>query len=339
MTHQILIQPKGLRFEAQPHEDLISAAARAGIRIRKSCANGNCEICKAKLVAGVVDTPEGRFDANHPDVNPLLPCVSRAQSDLILELDKVLAPGEIPLQHIAFQVQAVTPLSEHVYQIDLLAPAGKLADYHAGQYLELLIDGGEFPFTIASAPGKRELELHLGVDPDNASSLQILKHLQNNPTVRARLPKGDVWLKPELNQLNLHDPLVFIVAGTGFAQAKAMIEEQFKHQHSALSLYWVNREAHSLYSDLPKEWAEKGLISYHPMTSDCVDCEFFSKQTVQDKITNELNDISSIQVVACGGPKFVYSVLDGLEEKGLKQSQMQSDVFAYAPRPEKNSPE
>ncbi|MEY8203965.1 MAG: 2Fe-2S iron-sulfur cluster-binding protein [Bermanella sp.] len=332
MSHRITLQPRGLSFTAQPQENILDAATRAGIRIRKSCQNGVCEICRATLVAGTVHTPEGSFNADHPAVNPLLTCVSQARSDLILELKKVLGPGEIPLQHIAFQIENISQLNDHVYRVELLAPAGKLADYHAGQYLELLIEDGEFPFTIASAPGLRELELHLGVEPDNASSLKILQHLQSHSTVRARLPKGDVWLKPSQNPSNLHDPLIFIVAGTGFAQAKAMIEEQLKHQHSALSLYWVNREAHGFYSELPQQWAQQGLINFHPMTSDKPDCEYFSRHTVEERIAKDISDISQIQVVACGGPGFVYSVLDGLEGKGLKQSQMQSDVFAYAPR-------
>ncbi len=332
-SHTITIQPKGLSFKAKPNENILDAASNAGIRIRKSCENGVCEICRTTLLAGTVLTPEGVFNADHTDVNPLLTCVSQAKSDLILELKKVLGPGEISLQHIAFQIQRVSPLNDHTYQVDLLAPAGKLADYHAGQYLELLIDGGEFPFTIANAPGQRELELHLGVDADNESSQKILNYLQNNGTVRVRLPKGDVWLKPEQAPSNVHDPLIFVVAGTGFAQAKAMIEEQFKHQHSALSLYWVNREAHSFYSDLPQQWAKQGLINFYPMTSDKADCEYFSRHTVEEHIAKAIDDIAHIQVIACGGPGFVYSVLEGLEGKGFKQEQMQSDVFAYAPRP------
>lgn len=334
MTHQIIIQPKGLVFQAQENENVLDAAQRAGIKIRKSCTNGNCEICKATLLAGVVDTPEGKKNADHPDVNPLLCCVSKPRSDLILELDKVLGPGEIALQHIAFQVQSVTALKGHVYQVELLAPAGKPASYHAGQYLELLIDDEEYPFTIASAPNDRRVELHLGVSPDNQSSNLILKYLQSNPTVRARLPKGDVWLKTEADQYNLHDPLVFIVAGTGFAQAKAMIEEQLKHQHSAIYLYWINRDASGFYSDLAQSWADDGLINYHAMTPESPDSEFFTDKTVEELIHTKLGNLSNIKAIACGGPGFVYSVLSGLESKGFHQSQMLSDVFAYAPRPE-----
>ncbi|MFT5592197.1 MAG: CDP-4-dehydro-6-deoxyglucose reductase [Oceanicoccus sp.] len=334
MNHQIIIQPKGLIFQAREDESILDAATRAGIKIRKSCTNGNCEICKATLLAGVVNTPEGKKNADHPDVNPLLCCVSKPHSDLILELDKVLGPGEIALQHIAFQVQSVTAFNDSVYKVDLLAPAGKPASYHAGQYLELLIDDAEYPFTIASAPDGRRVELHLGVSGDNQSSQTILHYLQTNPTVRARLPKGDVWLKTEADQFNLHDPLVFIVAGTGFAQAKAMIEEQLKHQHSAIHLYWINRDASGFYSDTPQQWADEGLIHYQAMTGETTSCPHFNEQTVETLIASKLGNLANIKAIACGGPNFVYKVLTGLEEKGFHQSQMLSDVFAYAPRPE-----
>lgn len=334
MAYQITIQPKGLVFTAQEDESVLDAASRAGIKIRKSCTNGNCEICRAHLTAGVVQTPFGRHTADHPDANPLLCCVSKPRSDLILELEKVLGPGEIALQHIAFQVQNIEPLNGGVHRIQLLAPAGKAVSYHAGQYLELLIDDGEYPFTIASAPNGREVELHLGVSGDNQSSQSILSYLQTHATVRARLPKGDVWLKTQAEQYNLHDPLIFIVAGTGFAQAKAMIEEQLKHQHSAIHLYWINRDTSGFYSDQAQLWADAGLIHYHPMTQDNPKCEFFTDLTVEDLMHLKLGNFADIKVVCCGGPNFVYSVLSGLESKGFHQSQMLSDVFAYAPRPE-----
>ena len=186
MSHTVLIQPKGLSFEAEEHETILDAAAKVGIKMLKSCDNGICEICRATLLSGNIDTPQGPFDAQHPEVNPILPCVSKPKSNLILEQKKVLAPGEITTQHIAFQIDNITELSGGTYQVDLLAPAGKLPQFHAGQYLELLIEGNEYPFTIASKPGQRELQLHLGVNPDNQSSVDILNYLKSNLTVRTK---------------------------------------------------------------------------------------------------------------------------------------------------------
>ena len=335
MKHQITIQPKGIIFEADESQTIMDAAEAAGIKMLKSCDNGICEICRATLIAGVIDTPEGRFNAQDADVNPMLPCVSKAKSELIVEQKKVLAPGEISVQHVAFQIKNITQQQGDVYIVDLLAPAGKIPEFHAGQYLELLIDDGEFPFTIASAPGQREIELHIGADKDHSANQKILASLQSNPTVRARLPKGEVWVRPNKNSGNLHDPLIFIVAGTGFSQAKAMIEEQFKHQHSAIYLYWINRDGSGFYSDLAKQWADENKIHYVPMTPEAPDCEFYTEQMVEDLIEKQLNDLSSLQIAICGGPGFVYSVLNGLESKGMKQTQTMSDVYAYMPRPDK----
>lgn len=333
MKHQILIQPKGLRFQASESETILDAAARAGIKMLKSCDNGVCEICRAQLVEGTVGSSKGERHANQLDTTPVLPCVSYAKSDVILEQSNVLAPGEIPLQHIAFQIKGVTPCPGDVYDVELLAPAGKIPVFHAGQYLELLINDGEYPFTIASAPGERTLHLHLGVSSDNQSSQDILNHLQTQLTVRARLPRGSVWLRPKDNPMNLHDPLVFIVAGTGFSQAKAMIEDQLKHQHSAMFLYWINRDDSGFYSELPQQWHDQGLLEYKALTPETPSSPFFSELPVQDWVHNTIANLDQAHYVLCGGPGFVYSVLEGLESKGVNESQVMSDVFAYAPRP------
>jgi CDP-4-dehydro-6-deoxyglucose reductase len=335
MKHRITIQPKGLVFEADENETILDAAANAGIKMLKSCDNGICEVCRATLIEGIIDTPQGQLNAQDIDVNPMLPCVSKANSELKLRQKKVLAPGEIPIQHIACQITDVTESSGGVYIIKLLAPAGKIPEFHAGQYLELLINDSELPFTIACAPGQRELELHLGVSADNTSSQDTLAYLQENLTVRIRLAKGDVWIKPHKDSSNLHDPLIFIVAGTGFAQAKAMIEQQFKHQHSALYLYWINRDGAGFYSELAQQWSQQNKIHYLAMTPEAPECEHFTDKMVEDIIAEQFPDPSRLHVVTCGGPGFVYSVLDGLESKGIKQSQTMSDVYAYMPRPEK----
>jgi len=333
MKHQVLIQPKGLSFDVDESETLLDAAARAGIKMLKSCDNGVCEICRAQLVMGTVTSSKGDRSANQLDTTPVLPCVSYAKSDVILEQTNVLAPGEIPLQHIAFQIKSVTPCKGNVYDIELLAPAGKVPEFHAGQYLELLINEGEYPFTIASAPGERTLHLHLGVSKENQSSQDILQFLQSELTVRARLPRGSVWLTPKDNPTNLHDPLIFIVAGTGFSQAKAMIEDQLRHQHSAMFLYWINRDESGFYSDLPDTWQKDGLLEYKALTPESPDSPFFSDLPVQDWVHNTIARVDQAHYVLCGGPGFVYSVLEGLESKGVNESQVMSDVFAYAPRP------
>ncbi len=335
LSYTINLQPRGLVFKCEKDQTLMDAAEHAGIRMRKSCDNGVCEVCKARLISGYA-YKQGQHPKQHFEQGSvILPCVSKANSDIILEQFNVLAPGEISTQHLSMQIESVQPLNDFTYEVKLLAPAGKIPQYHAGQYLELLIGDNQYPFTIASKPNDRHIELHLGVSDDNASSLLILDYLKSNSTVRVKLPGGTVWLKPGIDSFNLHDPLIFVVAGTGFAQAKAMIEEQLTHQHSAIFLYWINRNESGFYSDLPETWHKQHLIHYHPMTPEQIDGPLYSPENVESLIHKQVNDMSKIRVVACGSPNFVYSILDGLEGKGFEQSQMLSDVFAYAPRPSK----
>ena len=76
------------------------------------------------------------------------------------------------------------------------------------------------------------------------------------------------------------------------------------------------------------------MIHYQAMTPESPECEFFTELTVEELLHLKLGNLSNVKVVCCGGPNFVYSVLGGLESKGFESSQMLSDVFAYAPRPE-----
>jgi len=224
------------------------------------------------------------------------------------------------LHYVSLLIIKVVPLAPTVFQVDLHDSAGHALDYRAGQYLELIIDGRIYPFTIANAPGQKLVQLHIGVDYEKNSNVQIVAYLHNNLTVQACLPKGNVWLPPP-RQLD-QDPLAFVVAGTGFAQAKAMIEDQLKYNHSALSLYWVNRDPLSQYSDWPKTWSKFGLIDYHAISDN---------QHVSEKlVAAHGHNIGRLMVIVCGGPKFVYAILNGLESVGVKKNRILSDVFSYS---------
>lgn len=318
--HKITFAPKGVSIHAAADETILEAATRQGLNMPKACINGVCHICEGFLIRGQVEGPQGTTDEPGAQV---LCCMAMADSDVELTMPSIYAAGELPQVEVALQISSVQLLRDQVYEINLLAPAGKLTRYFAGQYLELLIPGQSYAyFTIASAPGKREIQLHLGISTDNSSSQDILHYLQNNSVVRAKFPMGDVWLdkSPAV-------PLIFVVAGTGFAQAKAMIEAL---PDADIRLYWINRSMEGFYSDLPNAWAKTGRIRYRGIVSH--EDKPAEAELVEDLIAADVADLSQMLVIGCGGPGFVYSVYDGLLAKGMPQGLMRSDVFAYAPR-------
>lgn len=318
--HKITFAPKGLCIEARADETILEASTRQGLNMPKACINGVCHICEGFLIRGQVEGPQGVTDEPGAQV---LCCMAMADSDVELNMPSITGPGELPQVEVAFQISSVKLLRDNVYEINLLAPAGKLTRFFAGQYLELLIPGQSYAyFTIASAPGKREMQLQLGISADNSSSQDILHYLQNNSVVRAKFPMGDVWLDktPAV-------PLILVAAGTGFAQAKAMIEAL---PDADIRLYWINRSMEGFYSDLPNEWAQSGRIRYRGIVSH--DEKPAEEELVENLIAADVGDVSRMLVIACGGRGFVYSVLDGLVAKGMPENLMRSDVFAYAPR-------
>lgn len=235
----------------------------------------------------------------------------------------------------AFQVQSITPLRSTIFKVILEAPKGAIPEFFAGQYLELVIpqDDGQSrhcAFSIASAPGSNEIELHLFAGTERA--VQIVNFLESNATVEVVLPKGNCHLAPRPQA-----PLIFIAASSGFAQMKSMIEDCINQQHPyPLHLYWGVREPQDLYlPDLPKEWADKKLVNYNPVVSDVCEvggwfgrCGMLFEAVVADKAN--LPDDAHIYI--CGSPTMVYATLDKLVEAGFKEENVHSDVFDFAPR-------
>jgi len=83
----VLLQPRGLRFDASDAAPLLDAALLDSVRIPNSCRNGTCRTCMCRLVSGKIAyriewpglTPEEKAD------NFILPCVAYAQSDLVID--------------------------------------------------------------------------------------------------------------------------------------------------------------------------------------------------------------------------------------------------------------
>src|SRR5690606_30725194 len=181
---------------------------RVGYECPSSCRDGTCKLCTAVLVDGRVRQAGAVLECGE-----ILTCLAQPEQDCVLQWDHVLAPNELPLRSLSCQVLECSDVGGDVVRVRLLAPAGKLPRYHAGQYLLLQREDGEFgAFSLASAPHQgRELELHILVRDDSAVGL--VKFLRERGLARVQLPFGDTHLA------ELPDgPLVLLAAGTGMAQ-------------------------------------------------------------------------------------------------------------------------
>ncbi|MFG3451766.1 CDP-6-deoxy-delta-3,4-glucoseen reductase [Stutzerimonas stutzeri] len=320
---KVTLQPSGAVLEVQRGELILDAARRLGYDCPQACRNGNCLICAALLVNGRV-----RQCGETQSHGEVFACLAEPEEDCVLLWDGVLSPGELPVRTLSCQLISCEDVGGDVYRVLLRAPAGKPLRYHAGQYLLLEREDGEFSaFSLASAPGRgRELELHvLAREP---SAIELLEFIQRNGLVKVQMPFGDTHLAELPN-----GPLVLIAAGTGMAQMHSLIEhcraEGFAHP---VHLYWGVRRPEDFYQ-LPHwaEWQHMPNLFLHQVVSDV--CGWPGRcGMLHEAVCEDFTDLSPIHVYASGSPAMIYGTLDALVEAGMDATQMRADVFAYAPR-------
>jgi CDP-4-dehydro-6-deoxyglucose reductase len=320
---KVTLQPSGAVLEVEAGERILDAARRLGYDCPQSCRNGNCHICAALLVEGRV-----RQGGEERDHGELYTCLAEPLQDCVLHWDGVLAPGELPLRELNCQLLECTEVGGDVFRVRLRTPAGKLPRYHAGQYLLVQREDGEYSaFSLASAPHSgRELELHVLAREDSAS--ELLAFLRRQGFAKVQLPFGDTHLA-ELPA----GPLVLIAAGTGMAQMHSLIEHcraaGFQHP---VHLYWGVRHAEDFYQ-LPHwaDWQQTPGLYLHRVVSE--QGEWSGRcGLLHEAVCEDFADLKALHVYASGSPAMVYGTLDALVEAGMDAHQMRADVFAYAPR-------
>lgn len=322
-------------------ENLLMLLKQKGLTYRNSCRNGVCQICEIELLSGELFQryPEQYFSVKKGETAvKILGCTAYARSDLELRVPGLKSVGEREVTNRVCSVQHIEKLNRDVYRVMLQLPAtASLAvSYQAGQYLDLVLPEGESAsFSIASAPEKgRELELHIRVLDDSPMSLKVIEHLQSSSSVEVRLPMGNCCL--DLNALQPEQPVLLVAASTGFSQVKSMVEHLLLQNVShPIHIYWGGRSADDLYlADLINSWNDNPLITAHLAVSEPDSSPLWQGRVglLTAVLAEDFPQFEGAHTVICGSPPMVYAVVDQLEASGMSINDMQSDVFAYAPR-------
>ncbi len=229
------------------------------------------------------------------------------------------------------KVLRMQPLGESVVQVLLSLPSA-FPKCQAGQYVELQLESGlSRPFSIANhATLTDHIELHIERRQGSQASQAILQQLESFGEIGIKPAAGEVRFKPA------NGPQIFLAAGTGFSQIKALLEQSLSHSSAdpqatsryPLYLFWGAKTASERYmEDAVLEWSRQYRhIHYRPLNWQAGD-------TWEQAVVETLSHLQDCQVYACGSPRRVYQALDRMEKNGLCASRIQADVLAYAPRP------
>ena len=332
----ISVLPSGRSFRAQTGEAMLAAAIRAGVGLPYGCKDGACGSCKCKKISGTVvhgEHQEKALSADEEAAGFVLTCCGVAHTDVVLESRQVTDEGAFPVRKMPVRVAALERLSHDVMRMELQLPATEPFRYHAGQYVEFLLQGNvRRSYSMANAPHPQgtvgNLELHLRHMPGGRFTDAVFSTMKERDILRIEGPYGSFFLRE-----NSAKPMIFLASGTGFAPLKALIERLRATQslRSAV-LYWGGRRPHDLYMDA---WVRERLdempqLRYVPVVSDALAQDHWTGRTgfVHQAVLDDFPDLSAHQVYACGAPVVVDSAREAYcGQRGLPAEEFFADAF------------
>ena len=332
MTVKVRLLPSDHEFTAEPGENLLDAALRAGLSIRYSCSSGSCGECRARLVSGQLGERQPQdyaFGQRERDEGQFLLCRTTAATDLVLEAVEARGAADIPVQQITTQVCKLARLTDEVMELQVRTPRSKTLWFLAGQHVRLSIDGlAPRNKSVASCPcNGRVLQFHVRRAPGDPFSEYVFNRLKLRDSLEIEGPFGEFVLDESSPR-----PLIFIAFETGFAPIKSLIEHAISlEMNQPMRLYWIAR-------DEPEHYLENYCRSWHDALDDFTFTPITAKADAGEptpseqalaqasaRIVAEHPDLSGFDVYA-NGPDSLFTGLCGtLLEKGLPAERLFMD--------------
>jgi len=336
---QVTIVPTGQRFAADPGEDLLSAALRAGLNLPHSCKGGHCASCRARVLSGEFAYPEPELPAG---ITPeeaaehyALLCQACALTDVVVETREVRSAPDIEVRNLPCRIDRMDRLADDVLAVFLRLPVVEQFPFRAGQYLDIILSGGRRrSFSIASAPEDGPmLELHVRRASSSGFTGQLFDTMRSGTLLRIEGPLGQFWFRNESPR-----PALMIGGGTGYAPLRAMLRQLLAvGDRRPLTLYWGARTERDLYEHawLTEVATTRAKLGYRPVLSAPTpeDGAWTGRiGFVHDAVLADVGDwLADYDVYASGPPAMIEAIRHAFIERGLPREQLFFDSFDYAP--------
>ena len=332
MVAHVLVLPSQREFFVEGSDTLLDAALRTGLALDYGCSNGNCGLCKARVVSGQVKKVRNHdYVLSEADKNAgvVLMCANTAVVDLVLEAHEAGSAREIPLQQIAARVKKTERLADDIMLLHLQTPRTRRLRFLAGQYVALQMgDSAPVDYPLASCPcDERNLQFHVRRTPNNPFADKVFDGLKSGDVVNVLGPRGEFALRE-----NSTRTLVFIAWDTGFAPIKSLIEHAMALDVTdSLHLYWFAPPGHGHYlSNLCRAWAD-ALDNFHFAPLELPEAAVNDVDRFKMELMCVLRDhpvLRDCDVYVAGAPALLEAARELLPGKGLPAEQLVLDYSA-----------
>lgn len=338
MHYTVHIKPSGYNLIVQAGETVLYAALKQGFQFPHDCASGDCGACRGQLLEGAITYDEAILPGLNDDEREAgyaLFCSAKPLSDLVIYIENVIAPAQLPIKKLSYQVKSCEKISAYIYRVILLPSEGNHIDYLAGQYIEILRkDRSPAPYSVTNMPQQDnlQLELHIRHLPGHQETAELINHLQSQKEIHLQGPYGSCILKKEPPY-----PLIFLAGGTGFAPHKALIEQALaENTQQTIYLYWGARRFTDLYfHEQALRWAKYAPhFHYIPVLSEAAPNEGWNgRQGLAHKaVLADHANLANFHVYASGPYEMVYAALHEFQNAGLNRAFFYSDMLDYTAR-------
>jgi len=349
--HSVRIEPHARTLRLAAGQSVLEAALAAGLNLPHSCKSGHCGSCRARLVAGQIRYPHGRplgITAEEEARGGVLLCQARATSDLAVEARLVASVADVEIKTLPARIARLTPLAPDVMQVLLRLPSVERLRFHAGQYLDVLLEGGRRrSFSIASPPHDSELiELHVRRVSGGGFTERLFAAAAGAQGAGALTAGSLLRIEGPIGQFSYRagvSPVIMIAGGTGFAPLKSMLRHVLETGiERDIHFYWGAREARDLYEETRVlEWQRRQpRLRYTAVLSAPEAGAGTHRRSgwVHEAVLADHERLEDFEVYAAGPPAMIEAIRASFPARGLPDGRLYFDSFDYAPDAGKGRP-
>jgi CDP-4-dehydro-6-deoxyglucose reductase len=341
--HSVRIEPQGRTLTVGARQPLLEAALDAGLNLPHSCKSGHCGSCRARLLQGEIRYPGQRplgLTAEEAQQGFVLLCQARAASDVTVEARLIASVADVEIKTLPCRIERLVPLAADVMQVWLRLPSVERLPFHAGQYLDVLLEGGRRrSFSIASPPhDARLIELHVRRVAGGGFTERLFGG--EDGSAGAPLAAGSLLrIEGPLGQFVYRagaGPLVMVAGGTGFAPLKSILRHVLETGiRRPIHLYWGARHQQDLYEEARVlEWLGRfAQLTYTAVLSEATRIEATHQRTgwVHEAVLADHPSLAGTEVYAAGPPAMIEALRASFPRHGLEPGRLYFDSFDYAP--------
>jgi CDP-4-dehydro-6-deoxyglucose reductase, E3 len=324
--YTIKLIPSGVTFSASDQLSILDSALLSNFTLQYGCKDGQCGICKSKVVSGEVNYPAKSMGISEDEQNKgyVLTCTARPLSNMEIEAKYFPELDDIEPKLVPCRVDSVDYPAGDIAIIKLRLPPDHIFKYLAGQYINLILNGQRRSYSIANTYSSYSgVELHIRRVKNGLFSDFFFNNIQLDQLLRLEGPFGTFFVRKSMS------PIVFLAGGTGFAPVKAMVETLLEeNSNREIYFYWGSTTADGFYSKLPESWQlEYENIHFIPVLSGENESWHGRRGLVHLAVLQDFKSLKSVEVYACGSSEMIENAKSDFMKKGLLLENFYSDAF------------